>query len=465
TIYLFCLRLERKNMSGTSAFHLARTVSKSPVPLIKFIVSAVLLNFLSPNEAALAQSLQPRVLHNFSGQAILMAPLVEGPDGCFYGTTVGGGSGGRGAVFKVTPDGAFTTLAVFTLYDGKSPNGLVLGSDGNFYGTTIQGGSSGFGTVFRMAPDGALTTPAHFNNATGAFPAGRLGPYRHSECYGTTVTGTNYNGTVFKVTKNGTLTTLANFPSAYESFPGGLTLGQDGSFYGTTYGGWEKAFRVTRRGKLTTLANLAGISYPYATGLTLCNDGNFYGTTFEGGCHRLGTVFRVTRHGAVTTLVNFNGRNGALPAGGLTLGSDGNFYGTTIYGGTFEGTVFKMTTDGKLTTLANFTDRLHGVRPYGGVTVGDNGSLYGTTITGGSGDSGIIFRVDLPPSILSQPASRFKGRGATATFIVAATGTKPFSYQWLKNGRKMVDGCNVRGANSNTLVLANVETSDGGNFA
>src|SRR2546423_3858207 len=88
------------------------------------------------------------------------------------------------------------------------------------------------------------------------------------------------------------------------------------------------------------------------------------------------------------------------------------------------------------------------------VTFGANGSLYGTAITGGSGDSGIIFRVDLPPCIISQPDRRYHGVGSTATFTVAAAGTKPFSYQWLKDGRQLVNGGNVSGANSESLVLA-----------
>src|SRR2546423_8395689 len=46
------------------------------------------------------------------------------------------------------------------------------------------------------------------------------------------------------------------------------------------------------------------------------------------------------------------------------------------------------------------------------VTFGANGSLCGTAITGGSGDSGIIFRVDLPPCIISQPDHRYHGAGS-----------------------------------------------------
>ena len=453
-------------MIGKSTFAFSRMVfDKLPVSLVTVTVSAVLLIVLFDNGPAVAQPLQPQVLHNFTGQAGPMAPLVEGPDGDLYGVTPSGpGTSWRGQVFKVTPDGVFTTLVAFTGDNGQSPNGLVLGNDGNFYGTTDWGGRYGLGTVFRMTSKGALRTLAYFNNAKGLHPAGRLVQYHDGDFYGTTVTGTNYHGTVFKMTMDGTLTTLLNFPPNYGSNPAaGLTLGRDGTFYGTTGNGLSgigTVFRVTRRGKLTTLASLKN-----ASSLTLGHGGHFYGTTMEGGNSRAGTVFNVTRHGAVRTLVNFNWTNGALPVGGLTLGPDRNFYGTTMYGGVFEGTVFKVTSDGALTTLAHFTSRPSGVRPYGGVTFGRDGSLYGTTITGGSGDSGIIFRVHLPRAIISQPVSRFKGVGATATFTVGAAGTKPFSYKWLQNGKTMMDGGNVSGANSSTLVLANVGTHDAGDYA
>jgi uncharacterized repeat protein (TIGR03803 family) len=269
------------------------------------------------------------------------------------------------------------------------------------------------------------------------------------------------------VTPQGTFTTLLNFPDDYGSFPAGLTLGRDGNFYGKTYQGVTgqgTIFRVTTNGTLTTLAALSGSSSAFST-LALGNDGNFYSTTYDGGTRGRGTVFRVTPEGMLITLVNFDVVNGADPAGPLTLGSDGNFYGTTAYGGIFEGTVFKMTPEGTLTTLANFTSRSTGVRPYAGVTFGADGSLYGTTITGGSSDGGVIFRLDLPPMIISQPASRINVIATTATFMVSAIGTRPLSYQWVKDGMNLADGGNVSGANTATLTLANVQPNDAGNYA
>ena len=74
---------------------------------------------------------------------------------------------------------AFTTLLSFTgtngICPGTSPEcGLTLGADGNFYGTTSAGGSNNLGTIFRMSPDGAFTSVFSFNGTNGAKPCAAL---------------------------------------------------------------------------------------------------------------------------------------------------------------------------------------------------------------------------------------------------------------------------------------------------
>src|SRR5690348_863007 len=71
-----------------------------------------------------------------------------------------------------------------------------------------------------------------------------------------------------------------------------------------------------------------GPQYPHAS-VIQGNDGNFYGTSYGGGIFDYGTVYRMTPAGELTTLIEFNGANGAHPIGGLIMGTDGNFYGTT----------------------------------------------------------------------------------------------------------------------------------------
>jgi uncharacterized repeat protein (TIGR03803 family) len=90
-----------------------------------------------------------------NGSYPYFAPLVQGTDGNFYGTTTYGGSASLGTVFKITSEGVLTTLYSFCTQtdclDGLYPYaGLIEGADGNFYGTTAQGGTNDghAGTVF-----------------------------------------------------------------------------------------------------------------------------------------------------------------------------------------------------------------------------------------------------------------------------------------------------------------------------
>ena len=87
-----------------------------------------------------------------------LASLVQSEDGDFYGTTFQGGVGynrtastGNGTVFKITTNGTLTTLHFFNGANGSRPlGGLLQGSDGNFYGTTVGGGAYDGGTIFRL---------------------------------------------------------------------------------------------------------------------------------------------------------------------------------------------------------------------------------------------------------------------------------------------------------------------------
>ena len=57
-------------------------------------------------------------------------------------------------------------------------------------------------------------------------------------------------GTVFKVTTNGTLTTLVSFNGTNGAYPhAGLTLGNDGNFYGTTSQGGSNPVGMGRCSK------------------------------------------------------------------------------------------------------------------------------------------------------------------------------------------------------------------------
>ena len=83
-----------------------------------------------------------------------VAPLIQGSDGNFYGTTSQGGPANAGTVFQLTPAGTFTVLYAFTGgADGGYPYGtLIFDSYGHIAGTTQYGGGKGLGEVYLLKP-------------------------------------------------------------------------------------------------------------------------------------------------------------------------------------------------------------------------------------------------------------------------------------------------------------------------
>src|SRR5262249_10618147 len=108
-------------------------------------------------------------------------------------TSRGGGVGHTaGEIYRLTPASVFTDIHDFCSQpdctDGARPvTGLIQGTDGYLYGVTVEGGINGgakcnptgfCGTVFRVSLDGAFTTLYQFCSqpdcTDGYGPSGRL---------------------------------------------------------------------------------------------------------------------------------------------------------------------------------------------------------------------------------------------------------------------------------------------------
>ncbi len=149
------------------------------------------------------------VIFNGSNGANPIGALVQGAGGGLYGTTGNGGTNQAGTVFKISTDGTLTSLYSFTgANDGGNPiAGLVQGHDGNFYGTTDDGGAFTNGTVFKISTNGALTSLYSFTGGRdGAYPQAGLVQGRDGNFYGTTSSGGDLSlnngrgcGTVFRI--------------------------------------------------------------------------------------------------------------------------------------------------------------------------------------------------------------------------------------------------------------------------
>ena len=269
----------------------------------------------------------------------------------------------------------------------------MQGKDGRFYGTTRFGGLD-YGTVFRVEGNGGLTNILQFDLTQGHEPLGGLAQDADGNFYGTTVFGglnapeQGAYGAVFKITSDGKLVWDVCLSVTNGIDPNtGLVQGPDGSFFGTTYGGFCTPTDPENKPEFD--------AYIY------------------------GTIFRVTTNGVLTTLVSFANTNGACPVGKLILASDGNFYGTTRYYNLApfmapesfigNGAVFKITPDGKLSIVAQlrsefenggtnkfFLDNeLGNIGPAGGLAEGPDGNLYGMTENGGKTGLGSVFKLTI----------------------------------------------------------------------
>ena len=273
-------------------------------------------------------------------------PVMQANDGDFYGTTFGG-------AFRLTPGGAKTTFALpFSWYPTAAS--LLQANDGQLYGTTFGDGFGIKGTVFRMTPDGLFSTQHSFDGMEAGAPAAELIQGLDGLLYGTGAAGGAFDlGAIFKMSLDGDLTPLYSFAGVADgTHPAApLVQAQDGQIYGTTASGGNAdagtVFKITPSGAYTQLHTFAGGSGGArpAGNLVQADDGNFYGTTENGGVFDLGTIFRITPAGGFLVVHSFGGDDGAHPHAGLIRTTDGNLYGTTEFGGPLSdgGVVYRVT--------------------------------------------------------------------------------------------------------------------------
>jgi uncharacterized repeat protein (TIGR03803 family) len=297
------------------------------------------------------------------------AALVQGANGNLYGTAPFGGTNSAGSIFRLAYDGTSSTLYSFTGDDGSPDGGypfasLAKGADGNLYGATTEGGTGGFGTIFKINPNGSFTTLYSFTNGIdGTGPTNALIQASDGNFYGVTEAGALGRGNVFRMSPDGALVNVYTFnggPNGGE--PNALIQASDGFFFGTTahstlasFQFYGIIFRMSTNGQLSPLYTLnSGDGHYPAAGLVEASDGNFYGTTYNGGAFPTsppdagppgnGTIFRISPNGAFATVASFDGFNGGKhPASALVQGPDGALYGTTTAGGWGGyGTVFRL---------------------------------------------------------------------------------------------------------------------------
>jgi len=306
------------------------------------------------------------------------SPPVLGIDGSLYGTADDHGSsgctygyGGCGGIYKIQTTGKnYLVTKLFEQTDGaNSVTPLLLGYDGNFYGTTSEGGSSlgggygGGGVIFKITASGTYSVLYNLCSKSGcldgAGPLGGLAQGTDGDFYGTasdggtrTYAGSSPGGVVFKISASGDYSVLYNFCSkpncADGNIPyGGLVQASDGNFYGTTQVGGANndgvVFQLTPAGVLTVLYNFDGTHGEYPEGTLIQHtNGILYGDTQSGGASNDGVFFSLNMHlptfaKLVTWWGNVGGTVGILGQGFKTA--------TSVLFNGVPATTFKTTGD------------------------------------------------------------------------------------------------------------------------
>jgi uncharacterized repeat protein (TIGR03803 family) len=318
------------------------------------------------------------ILHNFDNNTPAdgyepYAGLAIDSAGNLYGTTRAGGPSGEGTVFEISPQGAGTWTETIlynfgsTTNDGISPySPVVLDSAGNLYGTTLEGGTGHEGTVFKLVhgPRGWEEKVIH-NFVPDAEGSGGYNPYGGvildgaGNLYGTTsgcqCSYTN-RGTVFQL-KAGSYGEKVLHYFYINGVDGlypmaSLTLDASGNLYGTTSSGgssgagtvFELSPVSSGNWKEKILHNFTGGDTdgesPQAS-VTFDAYGNLYGTTYGAGTYGYGIVFELTptTRGAWNEVIphNFDGADGGEFVSPVIFDSSGNLYGAGA------GTVFEIT--------------------------------------------------------------------------------------------------------------------------
>ena len=289
------------------------------------------------------------LLHSFSGASDGWYPSgsLTLYNGKLYGMTALGGAIDVGVIFRINTDGTgFTVLHSFVggTTDGAFPFGSLILYNGQFYGTTWGGGSKGRGTVFRISPSmGGFKIVHSFGGGAmdGQYPAGTL-TLVGTRFFGTTAGGgASDNGTIFRILPGG-----AGF-KVLHSFTGG-TLDGSGPFYGPLAVSGPWLFGMTRQGGanddcgifkiktdgseyefLYSLGSSDGIN-PW--GSVTYSGSKLYGMTIFGGSDGYGTIFVINADGTDFEVLHSFGFDPIGQPQGDLLRVVTNKYGTMLYG-------------------------------------------------------------------------------------------------------------------------------------
>lgn len=182
---------------------------------------------------------------------------------------------------------------------------------------------------------------------------------------------------------------------------------------------------------------------------------------------------KILAAGAFTTL-NGQGRsrlarleNTELPTQSLTFDSSSILWERAGAGPEVWRTMFEYSTNG-----------MEWIGPMAGTRVTSGWQLSGLSlpadatirargfVAGGSEGSGWSIESGIGPVFITrQPVSRTTHSGTTARITVAALGTEPLNFQWRKDDVNLIEGGNISGVTTPTLIVSNTLGGDAGAYS
>jgi uncharacterized repeat protein (TIGR03803 family) len=318
--------------------------------------------------------------------------LIQAADGNLYGTTVGGGSAGQGAVFKVTPAGQVTIIHSFAGdASGYRPSEIIETTTGVFYGICLRS-SFGGTAIFKLTADGAFTIVRDVSSGANLVFAGDgnvYGSYSNPD-------GQSSGNSIFRLTPAGDFTPISNFAGSHSITD--VVVGGDGNLYVTTGSGFfgeadGTLSRITLSGQVTLLHGFS--DQDDGGGPTRVAAGPnqvVFGLTSRGSIANLGTLYRVDGGSQFATLVKLGSLGeGYSPNGAFFQSTDGSFYGAAMLGGAGGyGTVYHVAASGERTTLHEFGPGAEASPIL--LIPGSDGRLYGAS--SGSNNKGSVYRIE-----------------------------------------------------------------------
>lgn len=245
------------------------------------------------------------------------------------------------------------------------------------------------------------------DKSTGQYPHASLTVGPDGSLYGTTSQGgSDDSGTAFKVTLDGTFALLGHFNKADTGKIPDVRLynAGDGFLYGATiqkivpgqsYAG--AVYKLNPTGGMTVVYDIpgGGLGPKGPVAIASGTPGMLHVL-----CDITGGILQVPKDGGAVlapTVFDPSGSQGTH-AKSLVRGTDGFLYGTTTGtgyqgAGPVQGSLFRVNSDGSnLTQLHHFSYDTSGSAPAAALAVSPDGVMYGVTYAGGSFGDGVFYR-------------------------------------------------------------------------